>query len=74
MESHINQQAPKLEDFLSSDTTTTVATAATTQSMNTFLYTDVSQTETQDSSSLTHIFIFIKHPKMVHLNISVFKC
>ncbi|KAD7478601.1 hypothetical protein E3N88_01737 [Mikania micrantha] len=51
MESHINQQqAPKLEDFLGGDTT------GATQSMPSFPYTDVSQTETQDSSSLTHMY------------------
>ncbi|KAJ0464200.1 putative transcription factor AP2-EREBP family [Helianthus annuus] len=51
MESHINQQqAPKLEDFLGGDTTAT--TTATTQ----FRYADVAQTETQDSSSLTHMY------------------
>ncbi|KAI3794350.1 hypothetical protein L1987_36980 [Smallanthus sonchifolius] len=57
MESHNNQQqAPKLEDFLGGDTTTAATATATTQSMNTFRYTDVSQTETQDSSSLTHMY------------------
>ncbi|KVI08661.1 AP2/ERF domain-containing protein [Cynara cardunculus var. scolymus] len=51
MESHINQQqAPKLEDFLGGDTTTTA------HSMQSFRYTDGSQTETQDSSSLTHLY------------------
>ncbi|XP_076909208.1 AP2-like ethylene-responsive transcription factor AIL6 [Bidens hawaiensis] len=46
MESHINQpQAPKLEDFLGGDTTA-----------QSFRYADVSQTETQDSSSLTHMY------------------
>ncbi|KAL4577900.1 hypothetical protein LXL04_014015 [Taraxacum kok-saghyz] len=55
MESHINQQqAPKLEDFLGGDTTPTPVT--TTHSMQSFRYTDVSQTETQDSSSLTHMY------------------
>ncbi|KAI7733061.1 hypothetical protein M8C21_033418, partial [Ambrosia artemisiifolia] len=48
MDSHINQQqAPKLEDFLGGDSST-----ATTQ----FRYADVAQTETQDSSSLTHMY------------------
>ncbi|KVI03141.1 AP2/ERF domain-containing protein [Cynara cardunculus var. scolymus] len=59
MESHIHQQqAPKLEDFLGGDinininTTTATATAAS----HPFRYSDGSQTETQDSSSLTHIY------------------
>ncbi|CAI9272083.1 unnamed protein product [Lactuca saligna] len=62
MESHINQQqAPKLEDFLGGDTTltpttTTTTATANTHSMQSFRYTDVSQTETQDSSSLTHMY------------------
>ncbi|KAK1410542.1 hypothetical protein QVD17_37079 [Tagetes erecta] len=59
MESHINQQqAPKLEDFLGGDTTTTTAATVTggvTQSMQSFRYTEP-QTETQDSSSLTHMY------------------
>lgn len=53
MESHINQQqAPKLEDFLGGDTTTPT-TAITTTSLA-FRYTDLS--DTQDSSSLTHMY------------------
>lgn len=55
MESHINQpQAPKLEDFLGGDS---APTPTTTHPMaQSFRYTDVSQTETQDSSSLTHMY------------------
>ncbi|GJT91109.1 AP2-like ethylene-responsive transcription factor AIL6 [Tanacetum coccineum] len=50
MESHMNQPpAPKLEDFLGGDNTT-----------QSFRYTDMSQqqqqTETQDSSTLTHMY------------------
>ncbi|KAJ9564738.1 hypothetical protein OSB04_000704 [Centaurea solstitialis] len=49
MESHIHQQqAPKLEDFLGGDINTSAA--------HPFRYSEVSQTETQDSSSLTHIY------------------
>ncbi|KAI7751406.1 hypothetical protein M8C21_006338, partial [Ambrosia artemisiifolia] len=40
-----HQQAPKLEDFLGGD-----------MASNPFRYSDGSQTETQDSSSLTHIY------------------
>ncbi|KAK9074901.1 hypothetical protein SSX86_003220 [Deinandra increscens subsp. villosa] len=54
MESHIHQQqAPKLEDFLGGDVNGAAAAAA---AGNAFRYSDVSQTETQDSSSLTHIY------------------
>ncbi|KAL4569262.1 hypothetical protein LXL04_024898 [Taraxacum kok-saghyz] len=59
MESHIHQQqAPKLEDFLGGEiniNTNTTASAAS-HPLNSFRYSDGSQTETQDSSTLTHIY------------------
>ncbi|KAL8200236.1 hypothetical protein R6Q57_011575 [Mikania cordata] len=44
-----NTQAPKLEDFLGGEINTATVAAA-------FRYSDGSHTETQDSSSLTHIY------------------
>lgn len=55
MESHIHQQqAPKLEDFLGGDIN--INTTAASHPLHSFRYSDGSQTETQDSSSLTHIY------------------
>ncbi|CAI9276177.1 unnamed protein product [Lactuca saligna] len=58
MESHIHQQqAPKLEDFLGGEININTTTAsAASHPLNSFRYSDVSQTETQDSSSLTNIY------------------